>query len=168
MWLRKPGSKLGLSRRFVLLAPLALTACGFQPALAPGQTGAALRNHVLVDAPSDQAGYLLTREVEERLGRGENATYALAMTVRTSQRSLAVNQEGDTGRFHLTGTLNYALRDLDSDQIITSNQIETFVGYSATGTTVVTLAGRSDARERLMNILADQLVTRLLALELPA
>lgn len=151
-----------------MLAPLALVACGFQPAYAPGQTGAALHNRVEVEAPSDQNSYLLTRELEERLGRGANATYALALTVTTSERQLAVDQEGNTGRFHLLGTLNYALRDLRSGQIISSHVIENFVGFSATGTTVVTLAGERDARERLMTILADQLVTRLLTLDLPS
>jgi LPS-assembly lipoprotein len=168
MWLRKTKPKSGPNRRFVLLAPLAMAACGFQPAFAPGQTGATLRNRVLVDAPSDQNSYLLTREVEERLGRGDNAAFALALNVSTTQTSLALNREGNIGRFHLLGRLDYALRDLGTGQIVGSDVIENFVGYSATGTTVVTLASERDARERLMNTLADQVVTQLLALDLTA
>ena len=38
-----------------------------------------------------------------------------------------------------------------------------FTGYSATGSTVETLAGERDAFERLMRILADQIAARLLA-----
>jgi LPS-assembly lipoprotein len=168
MSLRKTGNRANPNRRFIVLAPLALAACGFQPAFAPGQAGAALHNRVLVDAPSDKNSYLLTREIEERLGRGENATFGLALTITTSKSQLAVDREGNTGRFHLLGTLNYSLRDLNSGQIVGSNVLENFVGYSATGTTVVTLAGERDARERLMNIFADQLVARLLTLDLPA
>ena len=166
MLLPKAEPKTRPNRRFVVLAPLALAACGFQPAFAPGQTGATLRNRVLVDAPKDQNGYLLAREVEERLGRGNNAAFALALTVITYEAPLAVDRAGNTGRFHLLGRVDYALRDLNSGQIVGSDIIENFVGYSATGTTVVTLAGKRDARERLMNILADQVVTRLLALDL--
>lgn len=156
------------TRRFLLLAPLALAACGFEPVFAPGQTGSALRNRVLVEAPKDQNSYLLTREIEERLGRGGNATYTLTFNVSTSERQLAVDQEGITGRYHMLGRVDYALRDITSGEVVGSNYIESFVGYSATGTTVVTLAGERDARARLMNILADQVVTRLLALDLPS
>lgn len=150
-----------------MLAPLALAACGFRPAYAPGQTGSKLRNHVLVDAPTDQNSYILTRELEERLGRGAGATYALGLSVLTSERQLALNQEGDIGRFHLLGRVDYNLRDINTGQVITSDYIENFVGFSATGTTVVTLAGKRDATARLMNIMADQVVNRLLAAELP-
>jgi LPS-assembly lipoprotein len=157
-----------LNRRFVLLAPLALVACGFEPAFAPGGTGAALRNRVLVDTPTDQNTYLLTREIEERLGRTNDAGYALSVSVGTEDRTLAINRQGDIGRLHLFGRLTYSLRDLATGQIVSSDTLENFVGYSTTGTTVVTLAGERDARERLMNIFADQLVTRLITLDLSA
>ena len=39
-------------------------------------------------------------------------------------------------------------------------------GYSATGTTVATLAAESDARKRLMTTLGDMVVDRLLATKL--
>jgi LPS-assembly lipoprotein len=49
---------------------------------------------------------------------------------------------------------------------VTSGSVDNFTGYSATGTTVATLAAERDAQERLMTILADQIVTRLLTLDL--
>ena len=63
-------------RRLLLLAPLALAACGFEPLYAPGNAGAELHNRVLVDAPSDQNGYLLTREIEERLKLIQDAEHS--------------------------------------------------------------------------------------------
>ncbi len=74
--------------------------------------------------------------------------------------------EGNTRRFDLKGTVDYALRDLTTGQIVTSGKVENFTGYSATGTTVATLAGEQDAQVRLMTILADQIVTRLFAADL--
>ncbi|NNE52128.1 MAG: hypothetical protein HKN30_06965 [Sulfitobacter sp.] len=153
-------------RRLLLLAPLALAACGFEPLYAPGNAGAELQNRVLVDEPGDQNGYLLTREIEERLGRGDSAVYGLSLVILTNERQLAVNREGYIERFNLQGRADYRLRDLTSGQIVTSGYVESFTAYSATGTTVVTLAGERDARERLMNILADQIVARLLAVDL--
>lgn len=155
-----------LFRRLVLLAPLLLAACGFTPLHAPGNAGAILQNRVLVDEPADQNGYLLTREIEERLGRGESAVYGLTLVILTSERQLAVNREGYIERFNLLGRVDYRLRNLTSGAIVTSGYVENFTAYSATGTTVVTLAGERDARERLMNIMADQIVARLQAADL--
>ena len=44
--------------------------------------------------------------------------------------------------------------------------MDNFVGYSATGTTVATLAAKRDATERLMTILADEIVLQLQASDL--
>ena len=46
---------------------------------------------------------------------------------------------------------------------VTSGTVDSFTGYSATGSTVATRAARADAEERLTTILADQIVTRLIA-----
>ena len=154
------------NRRCMLLAPLALVACGFEPIYGPGGTGTALQNSVLVDAPDERFGYFLTREIEERLGRAATPTYGLAMTIATKEERLAIDAEGNTRRFNLIGTVDYALRDMATGQIATSGTVENFTGYSATGTTVATQAAEQDAQERLMVILADQIVTRLFAADL--
>lgn len=155
-----------LNRRILLLAPLALAACGFQPVYGPGGTGTALQNRVLVDDPNDRESYVLTREIEGRLGRAANPAYGLALNITTRQEGLATDLQGNTRRFNLVGTVDYALRDLATGQIVTSGKVENFTGYSATGTTVATLAGQQDAQVRLMTILADQIVTRLFAADL--
>jgi LPS-assembly lipoprotein len=51
---------------------------------------------------------------------------------------------------------------------VTSGQVENFVGSSATGTTVETLAGEQDAQKRLMKVIADQIIARLYAADLSA
>lgn len=150
----------------MLLSPLALAACGFEPVYGPGGTGAALQNRVLVDPPGSQDSYILVREIEERLGRSSAPDYALSLVIQTSEAQLAINREGDTDRFNRIGVVDYTLRDLNTGQVAASGQVENFVGYSATGTTVETLAGEQDAQVRLMNIMAEQIVTRLYAAEL--
>ncbi len=157
-----------LDRRTLLLAPLALVACGFEPVYGPGGNGTVLQDRVQVDAPGDQDSYVLVRELEERLGRGDNAKFALSTSIRTSLAQLAIDREGDTNRFNRVAVVDYALRNLDNGSIVTSGQVENFVGYSATGTTVETLAGAQDAQERLMIIIADQIVARLYAADLGA
>lgn len=151
------------NRRFVLFAPLALTACGFAPVYGNGGTGRSLQNRVLVDAPSTSDSYILVRELEERLGRAPAPAYGLALTITTTEEGLAIDRAGNTRRFNRLGRVDFALRDLSTGTVLTSGTVENFVGYSATGTTVATLAAEQDAQERLMNILAEQITTRLYA-----
>lgn len=155
------------TRRFLLCLPLALAACGFQPVYGPGGTGTALQNRVLVDAPSDENGYLLTREIEERLGRAASPAYGLALTTTTGSEALAIDAEGNINRYNLVGSTKYALRDISTGEIVTSGEVQNFTGYSTTGTVVATLAAQQDAQKRLMTILAEQIVTRLHATALP-
>ena len=157
-----------LNRRTALLMPLALAACGFQPVYGPGGAGTALQNQVRVDDPTDRNGYVLTRELETRLGRAANPRFGLALIIVTSEDGLAIDSEGDTDRYNILGSADYALRDLASGAILSSGKVENFTGYSATGTTVATLASQQDAQERLMTILAQQIVTRLYTADLSA
>jgi LPS-assembly lipoprotein len=155
------------NRRFLLILPLlALGACGFQPVYGSGGTGAALQNRVLVDTPDDRFGYFLVRELETRLGRTNAPAYGLGLTITTEEDGLAIDSTGTTTRYNILGTADFALRDLTTGQIVTSGKVESFTGYSATGTTVATLAAEQDAQKRLMTILADQIVTRLHATDL--
>ncbi|WP_323803854.1 LPS assembly lipoprotein LptE [Sulfitobacter litoralis] len=156
-----------LNRRFLFAVPLlALAACGFQPVYGPGGSGTALQNAVQVDAPDDAFSYTLVREIETRLGRADSPRYALALTVDTSQEGLAIDSEDNTTRYNLVGDVDFALRNISTGQVVTSGNVENFTGYSATGSTVATLAAERDAQKRLMVMLAEQLVTRLYAADL--
>lgn len=144
-----------------LLIPLALAACGFEPVNTAGGAGAALRGQVLVQDPDTRDGFLLVQRLEERLGRGGKSAYALDHTIKTSTRGLAIDRDGDVRRFNVLGQVDWALRDLETGEIRASGLVENFTGYSATGTTVATLSAERDAKERLMTLLADQIVQRL-------
>ena len=153
-------------RRLMLLAPLALVACGFEPVYGPGGNGQLLQNRVAVDPPGSPDSYLLVRELEQRLGRSEDPAYALSMVIATTEARVAIDREGDTGRFNRIAIVDFSLRDLTTGQVVTSGKVDNFVSYSATGTTVETLAGELDAQKRLMTAIADQIVTRLYAASL--
>ena len=154
-------------RRALLLAPLALAACGFAPVYGPGGTGSALQGRVGVAAPADRVSYLLVRTLEERLGRAAAPAYDLSLALETTQEALAIDPAGNTRRFNLLGRADYALTDLATGDVVTSGRVENFTGYSATGTAVATLAAEQDAQARLMTILADAIVARLTAASLP-
>jgi LPS-assembly lipoprotein len=157
-----------LDRRSLILAPLALAACGFTPVYGPGGTGAALRGRVRVDEPQDRAGYVLVRELETRLGRAATPDYALGLTITVGEDGLAIDRAGNTARYNLVGAVDYTLTDLAAGRVASSGRVENFTGYSATGTTIATLAAEQAALDRLMVILAEQVVTRLYAADLSA
>lgn len=153
-----------------ILAALALiltvSACGFEPVYGPGGTGTQLQNRVLVDTPIDREGFLLVRQLEERLGRPGDPAYRLGIQLSVREERRAIDPDGDIRRFHVIGEAIYSLSDTSTGAVVRSDAVDNFVGYSATGTTVATLAAKRDATERLMTILADEIVLQLQASDL--
>jgi LPS-assembly lipoprotein len=145
-----------------MLAATPLAACGFTPAYGP-QGGASTMPHTIeVKAPVTRTEYLLTRHLEERLGRTDAGDYLLDYTLKIKEERIAITANNITRRFNLIGSADYRLTTPDGT-LITKGDVESFVGYSATGSTVATRAARSDAEKRLTTILADRIVTRLIA-----
>lgn len=153
-------------RRSLVLLPLALAACGFTPVYAPGGSATALQNNLTVSEPDTRNGFLITQRIEERLGRAADPEYRLALTVRSREESLAVDREGNITRYNILGEADYTLVEAGTGRVITSGRADNFTGYSAAGTTVATLAAQRDAQRRLMVLLADQVVTRVLVADL--
>ncbi|KUP95027.1 LPS assembly lipoprotein LptE [Tritonibacter horizontis] len=164
-----------LNRRGFLTIWLTLTfsvglaACGFQPVYGPGGAASALRERVLVQAPesigpsTDVDAYYLVRQLETRLGRAQAPDFRLDLTLTTREMGQAITADGNITRYSLTGEVGYSLTRLSDGQVAASGEISNFSGYSASGTTVQTLASEKDAHQRLMVMLADQIVTRLYA-----
>ncbi|WP_099827817.1 LPS assembly lipoprotein LptE [Oceaniglobus indicus] len=160
-------------RRIFLLGLGALAGCGFTPAYGPGGAAEGLRGSIRVDAPSDEAGYLLVRRLEERLGRGEAATHRLSASLAVGQDGLGVTPDQEITRYRIRGELTWALHRLSDDVTVTDGIVRNFTEYSApvfdntrgsiAGNTVTVQTAERDARRRLMTILADQLVSRLIA-----
>ncbi|WP_420585954.1 LPS assembly lipoprotein LptE [Ruegeria sp.] len=152
-------------RRTLLLMPLALAACGFEPVYAPGGAGLALNGNVAVSAPNSTDSYLLVQNLEQRLGRSATSggAYNLNVSVATVIRAAAITTTNETNRYSIDGRANYSLRSSETGQVLASGTVNDFVGYSAAGSTVSTLADERDAKQRLMVILSDQIVNRLYA-----
>ena len=153
----------GLSRRLLLLAPLALAACGFTPAYAPGGGADRLRGTIWVQDPTTKAGFDLVERLEERLGRPSDIRYDLAYTITTQAVGVGVTTESQITRYNLKGVVDYTLTERATGARVAGGRVQTFTAYSATGSTVAGLAAEEDASLRLMRILADQIVARLIA-----
>ena len=153
-------------RRVVLLGALALGACGFTPALAPGGALDSLRNRVAVTAPQTIPGFALRARLVDRLGPAQAATATLAVSLDEGLDAAALSQAGDILRYNVVGAAGWQLTGADGT-ILGSGQVDGFTSYAATGSTVATQAASTDAVGRLMIILADKIVADLATLDLP-
>lgn len=151
-------------RRQTLVALVALAAgaaCGFTPAYGPQGGASVLQDNLRVTAPNRRDGFLMSLRLEDRFGRNDGGRYVLNVTPEIRRQGLATSVEGTTNRFRLTGFADYTLRDTQTDTVVRRGRVTHFTGYSATGSTVATLAAERDAAARLMVILADEIVDRL-------
>ena len=146
-----------------LLAALALSACNMTPAYGPGGTGTALRGQVALAEPNDVDSFSLNRRLSDRLGPVEAAKWQLNYRLTTAVVAQGITPDDVTTRYSLNGTVDFALTDITTGAPVTQGRVSSFTSYSATGTTIATLSSERDAHERLMVMLADQIVTRLLA-----
>ncbi len=151
-------------RRTFLLGGLGLLAgCGFSPVYGPQGSGSVLQDNILLDEPKSSSAYLFVREFETRMGRGTNGKYGLSYSISIEDSAIAIDQSDVTTRRNLVGTVTYALRDLNGGAVLKTGRETNFTGYSTSGTTVATQAARRAAFERLNVILADQVITQLIA-----
>lgn len=154
------------NRRSVLVMAASLplvTGCGFEPVYGTGSAALGLRNQVLVDAPVDVDQFELTRQLEHRLGAADNARFGLSVALDVREEGVALTSDNRTTRKEVIGSGTYALRDLVSKEVLISGKVDSFTGYSTTGSTVSEIAAQRDARRRLMIILADRITTELIA-----
>ncbi len=152
---------MSLFKLLLALPIVALAACGFAPVYGTNGSANILLNNVLVEEPTTRNGFLVTKQLETRIGRSSDPRFNLSVNITTSEEGLNINAEGDIERFNLLGIANYSLRDTQNGQIVASGKVNSFTGYSATGSTVATQAAEQDAQKRLMVILADLIVENL-------
>lgn len=152
------------NRRQILksLAALPVAACGFAPAYGPGGGATALFGRVAFDPPGTKAAFDLVGRLEERLGRTADGDFRLSYRIETDETGLAITPEAAITRYNVTGSVAFTLTD-NAGATRAEGQVASFTSYSATGTTVSTASAREDAYLRLMRILADEIVTRLIA-----
>ena len=150
-----------ITRRAALLGLLAVSACGLTPVYGPHGAGHRLFGKVRPRDPRSYEDFAFNRRLAEQLG-GEGDLYDLDYRLNAGVVAQAITQDQVTTRYSLNGTADFALKDA-SGRVVTQGRVSSFTSYSTTGTTIATLSAEGDARQRLATMLADQVVTRLLA-----
>lgn len=151
-------------RVFLLGAAALLAGCGYQPVNAPGGAAAGLRQgRIEVRAPATEDEYTLVEELERRLGTAREARFLLDYTLSVEEMPVGITPNQDTTRYNVIGRIDWSVTDRTSGAVATSDRIESFSSYAATGSAVSGLTAQEDAHQRLLRLLADQMVTRLSA-----
>lgn len=145
-----------------LLAGATLAACGFTPSYGPSGGASRLTDRVAVVTTGTRGSYYLTRQIETRLGRAKPGVYRLSYSYTINDEVRAVTPDNISRRNNLIGRADYRLVDVNGNELLRGT-VENFNGYSTSDTTVDTRTARKNAEERLSVILADQIVTRLIA-----
>lgn len=147
----------------ILLAALPLAACGFTPAYAPGAAGDRLRGRVAVQAPENRNEFAFAGRLETRLGRASAAEYDLGYSLKLERVSGGISPDNDITRYTLRGEATYTLTERATGTRTAGGKVRNFTSWSATGSTVAGVTAEEAANERLMTILADDIVARLIA-----
>jgi LPS-assembly lipoprotein len=151
-------------RTFLTLAAAgALSSCGFSPAFAPGGPAHGLTGRVLIDEPTTRNAFDFVARIEERLGRPEAPVWNLSYSITTESAALGITSANVITRYNLVGSVRFSLTRLDSGKVVHSGKVTSFTSYSASGTVISTSASERDANQRLMRILADQIISDMIA-----
>lgn len=153
-------------RALILLAALALSACGLQPLYGGGSASpvaAALRSVEV--APIDgQAGWLVHHKLKERLGAaGESAAPAYRLEVELDDNITGFGIRGDRAvtRERRTLRARYRLVDLSGGGVVLDATAGSDAGIDVVSSEYATIAAEQTALERLSEVVADQIVARL-------
>jgi LPS-assembly lipoprotein len=138
-----------------IIAALLIGGCGFTPVYTPGSQTAVAMSNIAIAEPQTKQDYILVRHLEERLGRTPGADRLL-------NYDIWIYEEGYymTPRFQLVGQVDYQLVDAATGEHLITGTVKNFTGFTSTESLENVV--RRDAEERLLVILADDIVSELM------
>ena len=135
-----------------------LAGCGFTPVYGAGSSVGRALSDIKLEAPNTREEYLFVRNMEQRLTRNPTAQTTLKYNISVAANGLDLM---GANRSQLLGNVSYQLISQGDGQVIASGSVESFTSFSPLDN--FPLVAISDARERLVNILADRVVSDLMA-----
>ena len=146
---------------FVLL----LGACSLRPLYEGGRSGAAGQMLGSVDVPAieGKAGWLVRDALYARLGTkgSAGARFRLDVELDDNITGFGVRRDDSVTRERRTLRARYSLVDLADNKMILDATAGSDVGIDVVSSEYATVAAENTALERLSQIIADQIVTRI-------
>lgn len=149
------------NRRTILLAPLALAACGFRPIYGRGTAAEGLLGRIQLGPVDDRLSFEFHEHLENRLGRAQDPLYRLEVQIDIDSEGLAITQDNAITRYNLTAEAAFSLIRLSDGKVMLADILRSFTAYSATASAYATHIAERDANRRLAVSLADQIVIRI-------
>jgi len=151
-------------RLFALAFLLTLGDCGLQPMYGGGSSGkvATGLTTIQVAAIPERAGWLVRNALVDRLG-GESASPAYRLEVELDDNLTSFGIRGDSAATRERRTLRarYRLVELNSGQVVLDATAGSDAGIDVVSSEYATVAAEKTAQERLAQVIADQMVSRL-------
>lgn len=150
----------------IALAPaLALVGgCGLKPLYAGGGSGAVAvgLGQVEVAPIEGKAGWLVANALRDRLGAapGGAARYRLQVRLDDQITGLAIRRDDSVARERRILRARYQLVELGQGGVVLDATAGSDAGIDVVGSEYATIAAESTALERLSDIVADQILTR--------
>jgi LPS-assembly lipoprotein len=147
---------------------LALSACGFQPLY--GRPGAQARSSVdhmaaiRISPLADRVGQQMHNLLRDRLnprGRPRDPAYRLDVEIREVRRELGIRKDETATRANLILSADFTLRELGSDLVLLKGRTSSVNSFNILTNQFATTFAESDARERALRELSDNIRVRL-------
>lgn len=139
-------------------ALLGLGGCGFTPLYAsPGVTPGL--SSIQVAAPQGRVGYLLRESLDDAFGHNAAQTTAwrLDLAMDQSREPLGLRIDDVSRRYQVTLTVQYALVDSATGQIVHRGEASSFASYDVADQPYAAIAARQDVQQRAVDEVARRI-----------
>jgi len=155
-----------LCSSLVLIASLALSACGFTPLYATNNAGVSVVADlaaIAVYVPGDELNRSLRISLEDMLHADGSvaAKYRIDITTNISVRDVAVQQDTSVTRKNLVVTTYYVLADLENGEPLLRSETTAIAAYNRVNSEFANIIAERDAKERAAIQSAEQIRTAL-------
>ncbi len=143
--------------RLLAAAPL-LAACGFEPLHAQRGVVAALPP-IRIDPIPDRPGQILRNYLLDRLaprGEGGGQAYTLSIRLFEPRQVLALRRDDIISRMGYSAVASYELLDAAGKRVVAGSSSYS-TDYEITNSEFATLAAQQNARERVLELVADDI-----------
>ena len=143
---------------------LALSACGLKPMYGGGSSGAVATSlgSIQVAPIPERAGWLVRNALMDRLG-GEtgNPSYRLDVELDDDLTAFGIRGDAAVTRERRTLRARYRLVDLSTGEVVLDATAGSDAGIDVVSSEYATVAAEQTAQERLAQVIADQMISRL-------
>lgn len=149
----------------LILCALLLSGCGLHSLYASGDSGsvAGLLRQVQVAPIQGRAGWLMYNKLKQRLGEMGDSAPAYRLDVKLDENVIGLGIRGDraTTRERESLRARYQLVNLGTGQVVLDATAGSDEGIDVVSSEYATVAAEQTAQERLAELVADDIVSRL-------